>query len=175
MGQPTDSGDDSDRWTVLGVEFDDLGRLCRHLMAVSFASLCLSLLGGLFATLHATRNASSEQTPEIQAELFGPVGFPFFAAFLSGVLLICSLFGYGGWSAWKSRQVRREPAGSDRPSLFTRPRQLLAVLRADSDELDEYERRVELAAASFLVGGFLVTVLLQILGVIDLPVSTPPN
>jgi hypothetical protein len=159
MGEQRVDGDELAELTTLGIDHDRLGTALKRLIVASFVSTWLSLMG-VFALVLAI--GTSDWGSPAQFDLFDPAGMVFLLAFLSVCALIGSLFAYGGWSAIECRRLRT--------TLQARRRGLVALLFAGSEDLNRYERRVRLTAVTFLVATFLLVVLLDVLGVIDLPI-----
>ena len=147
------------RTTFFGFDHDRAGKLLKRSILASFVGLWLSVVG--IALVALSFYELSEGTPTTRISPFEPAGFVFVAAFVCGCALIVSVLGYGGWSYSEARRLRRSTDAESRPR-----RGLASVLFADDDNLTRYERRLRLTVVSFVVGLFLLAVLLNVLGVI---------
>lgn len=145
--------------TFFGFDHDRAGKLLKRSIIASFVGLWLSVIG--IALVALSFYESSEGTPTTRISPFEPAGFVFVAAFVCGCALIASVLGYGGWSYAETRRLRRSTDAGRRPR-----RGLASVLFADDDDLTRYERRLRLTVVSFVVGLFLLAVLLNVLGII---------
>lgn len=148
-----------DDLTILGFDHDRLGTVCKRFIVGSFVATWVSVVGIFFVALAID---SSTQTSPVQLDLFSPAGIVFLIAFLSGMSLIISILTYSGWSYLESRWLRTT-------LQFERHRGRIGLLFADDENLNRYERRIRWTEFSLLVALILFTVLLNILGIIDIP------
>ena len=146
-------------WTVLGVDHGRLGAICKRCIISSLVATGLSVMGVVVVLLGTN---PTMHTSSIQPDLFGPIGIAFLGAFLSTCALIGSLLSYSIWSYLEIRRARTT-------SQVERHRSLLGVLFADEDDLNQYEQQIRLTEVSLLIAAVLLTVLLDMLGLISIP------
>jgi hypothetical protein len=115
----------------------------------------------VFSVLSATQGLDGPQ-PEVQADLFGPVGLSALAALVAYVGTILSVCLYGLWSFGEYRRLRRRLDDPKPPSPFRQPSRLATVLGTDHDELNAYGRQVRLTGFVFGVGLFLTAILVYV-------------
>ena len=166
------SAADSERPTVLGLQFETVGKLFKRSILGSVLTLFGSLIALLFYVLSVVDDPLGDgPTPEIQLSLFsfGALLVVLFFLSLSGIAL--SLLAYGGWGYWKHRLLRAEMESPERPSPFRSPRRLLGILTADGDTLTDYERCVQATGMAILVGLFVLVVVLDLLGIVTIPLE----
>ncbi|MBP1955619.1 hypothetical protein J2752_002542 [Halarchaeum rubridurum] len=171
--QPPDSdgrppaADDRDGPTVRGVALADLGRPLGYAIALAAVALFCSVatLAFLLVTADGTTPSGATELDASSSLLVAVVAYGFLASFAA---LGGATVAYGLWSAWMSRRLRARES-PERPSLYRHPVRVLAVVTSDSDDLDAYERRVQRAGAGVVIGGFLLVLLCDLLGVLDLP------
>lgn len=152
------SGDDAnENPTRFDLDHDSVGRIFRKLIVVCLLSAVLSMMIMFLMVLSAAEDPLSDQPgPTVQAPIIGAV----FLLSIAGIPL--SLFGYGVWSFREHHRLRKEMPNPKEPNPFKKPRRLLAIFTANTDDLTRYEKRVQLTEYSFLFGilvmyGFLDT------------------
>ncbi|WP_424017763.1 DUF3592 domain-containing protein [Halorientalis pallida] len=150
---------------VLGIDHDRLQGLLKRLLAGLAGLGALSVLAGVGAFL-AVKGRVFGPPVSIQADLLGPVGFPFLVLFVSWVGLVASLLCYGWWSYREYRYLRERIVGARPPSPFRHPLVLFAIVTADGDDLDQYGNRIRVTAATVLTAAILSVPVLRLLGVV---------
>ena len=151
--------DSDDGPTVFGFDLHGLNDLLRPVMAASVVGMTVSIIG-MALLLLAVADEPFVDEPTIHAEPFSLAFVLAMTFFLSLGSLTVSTLAYSVWSFWEARQVRTKRG---RRPLWSRLRNLHRILSADSDTLDEYERRVELGTGALIVGLFLLAALLDLL------------
>jgi hypothetical protein len=135
-----------------------LHRVSKRLAGVCLAAFFASMIALVFSVLSATRGLEGPQ-PEVQTDLFGPVGLSALAALVFYIGTIVSVCLYGLWSFSEYRQLRRGLDEPKPPSPFRHPSRLATVLGGDHDELNEYGRQVRLTGFVFGIVLFLTAIL----------------
>lgn len=157
--QQTEPDGDLADWTVLGVDHDLVGAVCKQLIIVSFVATWLSLVGIAILLLGSDMSTGSALT---HLAPFNSLGLVFVSAFLSGSALIVSLLTYSGWSYLQAKRIQASLG-------LNRHQGLVGLFFAEAETLNRYERRIRLTEFALVIALFLLAILLDILGVIDIP------
>ena len=137
-----------------------LHRVSKRLAGVCFAAFLISMIALVFSVLRATQGLEGPQ-PEVQADLFGPIGLSALVTLISYLGMILSTFIYGLWAFSEYRQLRRR-LDEKPPSPFRHPSRLVAVLGTHHDELNEYGQQVRLTGFVFSIALFLTAILVYV-------------
>ncbi|GAB7095134.1 hypothetical protein JCM30237_22870 [Halolamina litorea] len=137
-----------------GTDLGSFGRRLAKTAAGLFGLAVLSLMGVVLELLVAADEPFVDE-PTLQDPLSGWL----FLSFLTSSGL--SMLAYAGWSFREQRRLRAA-TGREVGGPLRRFRRTLAVLRAESDDLDDYERRVELTGFSLIVAGVLLALPLSV-------------
>ena len=76
------------------------------------------------------------------------LGYVWLLSFTGAVL---SVAGYTVWSFWKQRQLRAQLPDESRSTGLERPIRTLRIIAADSDDLGEHQKRVQLTVFASVV------------------------
>lgn len=106
------------------------------------AALVFTLLTVVsMVTLAITLLSAADEPFVDQPRLEEPIlGYVWLLSFTGAVL---SAAGYAVWSFWRQRKLRAQLPTDSESGVFERAIRTLQVITADSDDLDEYEKRVQ--------------------------------
>jgi hypothetical protein len=132
----------------------------KPLAGVCFAVFLTSISALVFSVLRATQGLEGPQ-PEVQADLFGPIGLLALVALVSYLGMILSTSIYGLWAFSEYRQLRRR-LNEKPPSPFRHPSRLVTVLGTHHDELNKYGQQVRLTGFVFSIALFMTAILVYV-------------
>ncbi len=140
-GEDEDGEGDDQSWIRAIVLPPDLGGLFARL---AFAFLLLTILSLL--ALVAVLLVESDEPFVDQPHLEDPITGWVWLLSLTGTAV--SMVGYIAWSFWQQRRLRRRYLQNQPPSyretpVYNRPIRAFQIATTDSDELGEYEERVQ--------------------------------
>ncbi|AHG00709.1 hypothetical protein HALLA_05375 [Halostagnicola larsenii XH-48] len=149
-----EDGEGDDRsWIRAIVIPPDLGGLFARL---AFVFLLLTILS-MFALVAVLLIESDEPFVD-QPHLEDPISGWIWLLSLTGTAV--STIGYTAWSFWKQRRLRErylqnQPSGYRETPFYERPIRALQLASDDSNELDEYEKRIQKTVTALVLCVFV--------------------